>query len=132
MPGVADTAVVGNATAANASVLYTNPLPILFTTNRLSLLQMGTAAGSSTFYMSDGILWITNSGGTAWSLGDASGAVDTFSQSGGTLVVARPSTGTAYFQDAALPGGATGGNGTYTNSGGVAYFLCGIEVGNSG
>jgi fibronectin-binding autotransporter adhesin len=130
-PGVADTAVIGNSTTASALVMYTNTLPIYFSTNRLTVLKMGAVAGASAFDMSDGILWITNSA-TAWSLGNFSGAVDTFSQSGGTLVVARPSTGNLYYQDAALPGNLAGANGIYTNSGGFAYFLCGVEVGALG
>jgi autotransporter-associated beta strand protein len=132
LPGISDTAIIGNVTQPNGSVVYTNLPPDPASTNRLSLLQMGTAAGTSTFNMTGGVLWITNASSTAFSLGDASGAVSTFTQSGGTVVVARPSTANLYYQDAFLPGGAAGGNGAFTINNGLLDIFCGCEIASSG
>lgn len=132
LPGISDTAIIGDVTQPNGSVVYTNVPPDPASTNRLSLLEMGTNSGTSTFEMSGGVLLITNSSGTAFSLGNGSGALDTFTQSGGTLVVARPSTANLYYQDAFLPGDAAGGNGVFTINNGILMILCGCEVGTAG
>lgn len=137
VPGIWDTAVIGNATLTNATVYYTNLLSNPQSTNNLYLMEMNTAAGTSTFDMTDGMLLITNgyanpftNGGSAFTLGNASGATDTFNLGGGTLVVARPSNGTLYYQDAFLMGNVAGSTGTFSISGGEALILCGTEIGN--
>ncbi|HTV40011.1 MAG TPA: autotransporter-associated beta strand repeat-containing protein [Candidatus Sulfotelmatobacter sp.] len=132
LPGIADTAIIGNATQPNGSIVYTNLPPDPASTNRLSLLEMGAAAGTSSFNMMGGVLLITNSSGTALSQGAVSGAVSTFTQGGGTLVVAKPSTANLYFQDAFLPGDAGGANGSFTINNGVLDILCGCEIGTAG
>jgi len=132
VPGILDTANIGNATLANATVLYTNVLSDPLSTNKLSLLQMNNAVGTSVFNMTDGVLLITNASGTALSLGTVNGAVDTFTQSGGTLVVARPSSGNLYYQDGFQVGGTGGATGTFSISGGLAAALCGVELSGGG
>lgn len=135
VPGAWDTANIGNATLTNATVFYTNALSDPLSTNNLFLLQLNNAAGTSTFNMTDGMLVITNgsaspftNGGTAFNLGTANGAVDTFNQSGGTFIVARPSNNSQYYQDGFQVGGTAGANGTYSISGGLVMILCGTEL----
>lgn len=126
LPGIADTAIIGNATQANGAVVYTNLPPDPASTNKLSELEVGNASGTSTFNMTGGSLFVTNTS-TAFTLGNASGANATFTQSGGTLVVARPSTGNLYYQDSFILGSQPSTT-TYTISGGLADILCGVEI----
>ncbi len=123
VPGLADTAVIANGGTA----LYTAEM-----TNKLTALTLGDAGANGTITMSGGELDITNTGATAFIMGNAFGSVGTFEMNGGVLTVARPSSGTRYYQDSFQPGYAAGGAGVFTLNNGMVNILCGMEAGING
>ena len=131
LPGSADTAIIGNATITNGSVLYTNAPADLLPTNALTSLLLGSTAGSAgSFTMSGGRLSITNTGTTALIPGNANPSSGTFTMNGGTFNVVRNAS--TFFQDSFTPGNALNSSGTFTLNGGTATFNCGMEIGIQG
>ena len=80
--------------------------------------------------MSAGTLGVTNTGGNAFILGNANPSTGAFTNNGGTLIVARPSTASQYFQDAVAIGNAANGTGRFVANSGTNIFLCGVEIGS--
>ena len=94
-----------------------------------SSLQIGAAASSTaSLTLSAGTLSVTNTGGIGFALGNANPSTGSFTNNGGTLFVARPSTANQYFQDVAGIGQAANGTGRFVNISGQANFLGGIEI----
>jgi len=93
-----------------------------------SSVTIGAVAHSiASITMSAGTLSITN-GGNALILGGGNPSTGAFTNNGGTLIVARPSTGNLYYQDAAAIGNAANGTGMFVATSGTNIFLGGVEI----
>src|ERR1017187_8096652 len=79
-------------------------------------LQIGAVANSTaSITMSAGTLSVTNTGGIGFALGNANPSTGSFTNNGGTLFVARPSTGNLYYQDVASIPNAANATGRFVN-----------------
>lgn len=101
-------------------------------TNVLGNLFLGWTNGNGTFNMNSDSLTISNVAGSAFELSVVTNSSGTFNMTGGTLNVIRDVA--TLFQDSALIGVSpnNAGTGTFTISGGVANFLCGVEIAEAG
>lgn len=131
LPAAVDTAVVGNATITNGSIIYSNNPGDPFPTNLIGTLQLGSnAASSGSFTMYNGSLTISNGGANALFPGNGNNSVGTFTMNGGNLTCIRQAS--TFFQDFLVLANGTGSSGTFTLNGGTANFICGIETGING
>ena len=121
VPGILDTASIGNYGTA----LHTDTM-----TNKLTSMLLGNG-GDGALTMSGGELDITNTSTTAFIMGNTANNA-TFQMDGGVLNIARPSTSNRYFQDSFFPGSAAGSVCTFTLNNGRVNVLCGLEAGNYG
>src|ERR1035438_594849 len=89
-----------------------------------SSLQIGQVANSTaSITMSAGTLSVTNTGGIGFALGNANPSTGSFTNNGGTLFVARPSTGNLYYQDVASIPNAANATGRVVLANGPFTFL---------
>src|SRR5258706_2911875 len=125
VPGSADTALM----ASGGTALIDSTMSNLLT----SMLLGGLDGSAGSVTMTGGNLLITNTTGTTGFLpGYGQNSSGTFTLNGGTLTVARPSTGNKYFQDSFQPGQTIGSTGTVTVNNGTLNILCGLELGIDG
>src|SRR5436190_9646347 len=125
VPGNADTAIMASGGTAIIDATMSNLLTSMW------LGGLDGSAGNVT--MTGGNLSMSNTAGTtAFLPGYGQNSSGTFTLNGGTLTVARPSTGNKFFQDSFQPGQTIGATGTVTVNNGTVNILGGLELGIDG